>query len=86
MGGESWNPDDAWDDDEGPQECDLTDDEDEYDVEPCPSCGRDISELSEQCPYCGEWIERGGGSPTRRGPLVVALAILLLISFLIWVF
>ena len=78
--------DDLLDDPDGPQACDLegSRDTDESDVVACPHCGREISELAEQCPHCGDWIVQDAGS--KRNPLLVAIAILLLIVFLLWVF
>lgn len=72
------------DDPEGPQECDLSDDEreaDRYDDEPCPHCGEEVSELAERCPHCGHWIARGAvGVP--RAPVVIVIAILLVLLLL----
>jgi hypothetical protein len=79
---------DDWEDDEsafvdreGPQECDLTGDSDDYEVVSCPHCGREISELAEQCPHCGDWITAGGGG-RARWPLIVVAALLLLLVLL----
>ncbi|MBU0616831.1 MAG: hypothetical protein KKI02_03865 [Planctomycetes bacterium] len=92
MSREPWNngcseePD--GEDPEGPQECDLegSGDGDEYDVVPCSHCGREISELAQQCPHCGDWIMPDGAAGSKRKPVLVAIAILLLIVFLLWVF
>ena len=92
MSREPWNdgsPEEPYGDDpEGPQPCDLEGgrDDDEYDVVPCPHCGGEISELAEQCPHCGDWIVPDAGAGSKRNPLIVAIAILLLILFLLWVF
>jgi hypothetical protein len=87
-----------WDDDfaekpldedpEGPLESDLegASDDDEYDRLPCPHCGQEVSELAQQCPHCGDWIVLDGSAGSKRKPLLVAIAILLLIVFLLWVF
>lgn len=75
-------------DPEGPQACDLDGnrDSDEPDLVPCPHCGREISELAPQCPHCGDWIVQDAGAGRRRKGMLVAIAILLLIVFLLWVF
>ena len=92
MSREPWNdgsPEEPYGDDpEGPQPCDLegSRDDDECDVVPCPHCGGEISELAEQCPHCGDWIVPDAGAGSKRKPLIVAIAILLLILFLLWVF
>ncbi len=70
-------------DPEGPQECDLTGDEDETDTVSCPSCGREIAELAEQCPHCGEWVEAGAGEP-KRAPWVLLTALVALAVFIVW--
>lgn len=89
----SWNDDpDSFEnfeefeeDPEAPQECDLTDDEsedDRYDVEPCPHCGEDVSELAERCPHCGHWITRGAAVASPRASLAFVIAILLVLLLL----
>jgi hypothetical protein len=68
---------------EGPQACDLSDD-DEHDMVPCPACGGGISELAERCPLCGEWIIAGPRPSGRRRLLLAAVAALLIALLLIW--
>jgi uncharacterized paraquat-inducible protein A len=91
MSREPWNnayPDEPYEEDpEGPQECDLAGngDDDEYDLVPCPHCGREISELAQQCPHCGDWIMPDAAG-SKRKPVLVAIAVLLLILLLLWVF
>ena len=92
MNDRPWNDDsdDADDfdvDPEEPQECDLEDEgdcEDAYDVEPCPNCGKDVSELAERCPYCGEWIVQGPAkiSPRSLAFMVLGVFLILLIILL----
>ena len=48
----------------------------------CPSCGRDVYEETQQCPYCGDWIVAGRSSKNR---LWVVAGILALIGMLVWV-
>jgi hypothetical protein len=91
MSQEPWDddtPGEPWDEDpEGPQACDLegSGDDDEPELVPCPHCGQEVSELAQQCPHCGDWIIAGAGGDSRRRPLLVVIAILLLIAFLLWV-
>ncbi|MHC4091924.1 MAG: hypothetical protein ACYSVY_16940 [Planctomycetota bacterium] len=78
--------DELFDEREGPQACDLNgDDRDEYDLIRCPGCGRDISELAERCPHCGDWVIRDTATGVTRKPLVIAIAILLLVLLLLWI-
>jgi predicted nucleic acid-binding Zn ribbon protein len=81
-------PDDGPEDSEGPQACDLggSTDADEYETVPCPHCGRGISELAERCPHCGDWIIQDARAGARRRPLWIAIAILLLVLILLWLF
>lgn len=67
--------DEERDDDEGPQECDLADDDDDDPTVPCSNCRREVSELAERCPYCGEWLVAGPAAP-RFGRIGVVLLIL----------
>ena len=80
-------PPDAYEalgDPDGPQPCDLHD-QDQTDTEPCPSCGRQIADLAERCPYCGDWVVRGERSPaSNRSLFFAAIVILLLIALLYW--
>jgi hypothetical protein len=88
---EPWNHDYSdepdGEDPEGPQERDLAGSgEDENGVVPCPHCGREVSDLAERCPHCGDWIVIDAGTGSKRGFWIVAIAILLLLLFLLWVF
>jgi hypothetical protein len=87
------DPEDAeeFDEDpEGPQECDLADDEEDgediYGVEACPRCGKDVSELAERCPHCGEWIVQGPAKISARSAAFVVLGIFLVVLILVLVF
>jgi hypothetical protein len=60
---------------------DELDDADTGETLPCPACGQDVYEDSDQCPYCGEWIiplKGRGDHPTwvRVVGLVVVAALL----------
>lgn len=83
------DPNDAFDeaeldeDAEGPQACDLSED-DEHDTVACPACGGGISELVERCPLCGEWIVPGPRPSGRRRLILAAVAALLIALLLIW--
>ena len=84
-GGEDYSGAEDYDaDPEGPQECDLLDEDDDgVDVEPCPNCGRGVYEEAERCPYCGEWIETGAGRTLPRGPVIAGIAFLLILLLLL---
>jgi hypothetical protein len=95
MSHEPWDDSDAEtsndgrpEDPEGPQACDLDSDgdADEYETVPCPHCGGEISELAERCPHCGDWIVPGAGPGAWRRPVWIAIAILLVVLVLLWVF
>ncbi len=79
----------AWDDDRDlPQERDLVDDDDDQTpTVDCPSCGREIAEFADRCPYCGDWVVAGGDTSTaasrRLWPIVV---VIILIAGLLWVY
>jgi len=40
---DQWSEPDVWDDDES-------------DVMPCPECGEQVYEFTDQCPYCRQYI------------------------------
>lgn len=76
-------------DDESVAEDDLLDDDD--DVVSCPACHRDVHELADRCPHCGEYITLGNQpwafqSPSRQRFIKWALLLMLaalLLPFLI---
>jgi len=78
--------DETLEDPEGPQVCDLTDEESaETPTLPCPRCGEDVAELADRCPYCGEWIIPGGEQrAARRGWVFMIVAGLLVAALLYW--
>jgi predicted RNA-binding Zn-ribbon protein involved in translation (DUF1610 family) len=62
---------DDWDDDLDDGESDAEDWPDDDDGETltisCPNCGADIYEDAEQCPHCGEYVERNSTSVVWAG-------------------
>ena len=80
--GLSWEAREALDDPEGPQAGDL-DDEEETPTVPCPSCGEEIPDFADRCPYCGDWVVQGGGR-SARSLLFIAVAVLLIVALLFW--
>ncbi len=50
-------------------------DEDEPTV-PCPHCGAEIHEDSQQCPRCGEYISEEDSPPSKK-PLWISIGALL---------
>ena len=81
--GDASDQDELDEDAEGPQACDLSED-DEHDMVACPACGGGISELAERCPLCGEWIIRGPGPSGRQRLFLAVVAALLIVLLLIW--
>ena len=60
-GREDWD-DDEWDDEDWPD-----DDDGETLTISCPNCRADIYEDAEQCPHCGEYVERTATSAVWDG-------------------
>lgn len=67
---------------------DVREEDDSNDVLPCPECGAEIYEDSQQCPVCGNYITFTGNGPFSGRPLwwivlglagVVALIVALLV-------
>ena len=68
-------------DDEYPDDYDLNDDE--VELLPCPSCGREVYEETEKCPYCGDWImPRQAAARTPFWFRVVGAVVV--VAFLLW--
>ncbi len=74
--------DDLSDDRYDPLPEDLVND-DADDVFPCPSCGREIHEETEQCPYCGDWVMPLAAAAGRRSLVWVVAALLVIAGLLI---
>jgi hypothetical protein len=74
--------DDSWNDPDAPQASDVGEDQ-EDDALPemaCPECGARVTEDTQKCPRCGDWItpvERGGGS-WKKWWFAVAVLLMLL--------
>lgn len=51
---------------------------------PCPHCGAEILEDSEQCPRCGQYLSREDSPPSSRSRVWVILLILALVAAVIW--
>ncbi len=65
-----------------PQAADL-DSSDDLPEMVCPICGGGVTEDTQKCPHCGDWItavEAGDASPlrSRRWLLIVAVLLMLL--------
>lgn len=79
---DDWDGDDI--DPEGPQECDLVEEDDEETpTVPCPACHRPIPDFVDRCPYCGDWVVQSAGRSQRSTWIVIA-AVLALAAFLAW--
>jgi DNA-directed RNA polymerase subunit RPC12/RpoP len=77
--------DDSWDesgsDPDAPQPADIADDDDEEALPDmaCPACGARVTEDTQKCPHCGDWITPvapGGG--WKKWWLAVAVMLMLL--------
>lgn len=72
----------AYDDpQEEPGEFDDVED-DGGDVLPCPECGCDVYDDTDQCPHCGQWIMPLAASAGRKHWVWRVAALLALGSFL----
>lgn len=66
---------------------DVSEDADDLPEMMCPECRRAVTEDTQQCPHCGDWITpvdpaQGGW---RRGIFLLAIVVMLLLTLLmIW--
>lgn len=78
--------DEDWDTDKDlPQAADLHDEDDDLPEMTCPSCRGPVTEDTQKCPHCGDWIIPEEQS--RRGwPrwLFVAIVLVMLWALLRW--
>jgi hypothetical protein len=58
-------------------------DGDEGELLPCPECGADIYEESQQCPYCGSYVTFSTHPFTGRAWWWVALGLLGIIAMIV---
>ncbi len=85
LGGDVEGEFDNGSDDErdGPLEIDLDQhDEDSYDESVCSACGACVSELTDKCPSCGEWIIHNWRGQPRTW--VITVIVVILIVGLFW--
>ena len=66
---------------EEPDELDDVEDDDDETL-PCPACGCDVYDDTDQGPHCGQWIMPLAASVGRRHWVWRIAAVLALISFL----
>jgi predicted nucleic acid-binding Zn ribbon protein len=80
-----WESDDEqWrEDDSEPEEWDEAE-EDEPTI-PCPYCGREIHEESEQCPYCQQYIVQDDLPPNRKPWWIILGVLLCLLVIWLWI-
>jgi hypothetical protein len=65
---------------------DLPEDADEETTIPCPHCGEDVYDDTEQCPACGTWLVRDGRPTSGRPSLFVVGVVVALLVILTWIF
>lgn len=72
-------------DDEGPDESDLSGDDDD-DLARCPACRAWIAADSPRCPECGEWItpNESVASASRPGWWGIVVALLIALILVMW--
>lgn len=51
---------------------------------PCPNCGEEILEDSEQCPRCGRYLSREDAPLQSRSGVWIILLILAILAAVIW--
>lgn len=79
--------DEAWDEDDpdAPQARDIDgENDDETPTTPCPSCRRPVPDFADRCPYCGDWIVQGSGTPARRSAWFIIALLVALAAFAAW--
>jgi len=77
--------------DPDPSDMDDEDDADgdaEVDTHPCPHCGADVYEESQQCPVCGQYIDEFPRSNYPRWVPVAAVLVILAMLYAVirWIF
>lgn len=75
----------SYDDDDDDWEAPEPDDEDDDSLETvaCPSCGRQIYEEAEQCPYCHEYVTHSTSVLSGKPLWFLLLAILGVIAVIV---
>ena len=53
------------------------DDDDSYDESVCSACGATVSELTDKCPSCGEWIIHDWRKQPRTWAITAIVVILI---------
>jgi hypothetical protein len=74
--------------DPDPSDMDDDDDDDGVDTHPCPHCGADVYEESQQCLVCGQYIDPFRRSNYPRWVPVAALLVILAMLYAVvhWIF
>lgn len=77
--------DDEYDDEEDDWELPEPDEDDDDSIETvaCPSCGRQIYEEAEECPYCHQYVTHSTSVLAGKPIWFVALAILGIIAVIV---
>ncbi len=69
---------------EVPDEADM-DQTDQPATEPCPYCGKPVSELAEVCPHCRSYISQEDAASRKPLWLIIGVVVCLVIVVLCWV-
>ena len=72
------------DDPHAPLQEDLIDAENDDECLECPSCGSEIHEDTQKCPYCGDWIVPHQAAAEQRHWIWI-LAALMAILGIVWI-
>lgn len=76
-----------FDEDEGPLEEDLAEDEGDLREMRCPACGASVTEDTQQCPDCGDWIiPQDPARHNWRRWVFIAVVLIMLYAVLRWTF
>jgi hypothetical protein len=74
--------DEEYDDPEGPAEADQ-DTHDDPETVRCPFCGREVIELADVCPACGNFMA-ASDAPRQGKPVWVIVAVLALLAAMVF--
>jgi hypothetical protein len=77
----TWESEDDWEKEE-----EFTSDDDQEPTIPCPYCNREILEILEQCPHCGNYLSEEDAPPSRKPWWILLGAMLALYALYWWIY